>query len=74
MSSVFRTSPPEHIQYFLDMAERGVFKFPVGPDKMARYSEWSATIMNRELQLLYLDKQTVEETVENLLQRTKHFL
>jgi len=73
-SPVFNTPPPEHMQVFIDAVRYASMKDWVRFDKISKLDEWDVTIKNYELKLAYLGKQSVEETVRNIVSKTKQFI
>lgn len=75
-SPVFATPPPEHIQIAIEAAEEYpyiVSAWGTSPDKLKELEKWD-TIRNIEFELTYLGKQSIEESVQNLVSKTKQFL
>ena len=69
-ADVFFVPPPEHIKTFINQIQDVAFS----PGRFPWYREWEMTVLRSELDKLVLNKQTPEETIKNLVAKTKNFL
>ena len=67
--SVFSIPPPEHIRVFVDTINYGT---PVG--KITWADEFVSLVVQPEMDLLFLNKQTIEETIAKIGDRAEEYV
>lgn len=68
VKTVFDQPPPDNISVFVKQIEEIVPR-----PKFSWYREWQGTIFHEEYNKLMLNKQTPQETINNIIKRTENF-